>query len=67
MNITTKTFLASTLFTTLLAGTSAFAEDRDNLFDWELNNTPTESVVIQKASYQTPAVHSEISEESGRK
>ena len=54
MNI--KTILASTLFIALFAGTTAFAEDRDNLFAWEFNATPTETVEMQKVNFQAPSV-----------
>ena len=54
MNI--KTILASTLLTAFFAGTTAFAEDRDNLFEWEFNYTPSESVNKNKVTYQAPTV-----------
>ena len=54
MKIHTKAILASTLLTALFAGTTAFAEDRDNLFGWELQATSTESV--EKVNYQAPSM-----------
>ena len=56
MNINTKAILVSTIFIALFAGTTAFAEDRDNLFAWELNATPTEAVEMQKVNFQAPSV-----------
>ncbi len=64
MNI--KTILASALLATLFAGTTAFAEDRDNLFAWELNAIATESVEMQKVSYQAPSLNTEVTSVSGR-
>ena len=54
MNI--KTILASSLFIALFTGTTAFAEDRDNLFEWEFNYTPSETVEKNKVTYQGPVV-----------
>ncbi len=55
MNIHTKAILAGTLFTALLAGTSAIADGDDNEFFYE-NTVSTESVVINKVNYLAPSV-----------
>jgi len=52
MNINTKALLASTLLTALLAGTSAIAGDNSYLFEDTNYASNTESVAIQKVSYQ---------------
>ena len=51
----TKAILVSTLFTALIAGTSAFAGDNSYLFEDDSYSTATESVEIQKVNIVTPA------------
>ena len=50
----TKTILASTLFTALVAGTSAFAGDNSYLFEDSVYSVTTESVDTQKINFVTP-------------
>ncbi len=52
MNINTKALLAGTLLTSLLAGTSAIAGDNDHFAKADYA-TNTESVIVQKVSYQS--------------
>ncbi len=66
MNINTKAILASILLAALFSGTSAFAEDRDNLFAWELNAAATEMVETSKVTYQAPSLVDYEAVKSGR-
>ncbi len=55
MNTNMKAILASTLLTALFAGQTAIAGDNDH-FAVSDSATITESVAIQKVSFQSPAV-----------
>ena len=67
MNITSKTILASTLFTALLLGTSANADRRGDLIDYVDNSGITELAVMKKVRYETPTVDTDNFVISGRK
>ncbi len=59
MNI--KVIIASTLITTFFAGSSAIAEDRGALFEWEwkYNASQTEIDTQEKVNYLAPVVSTE--------
>ena len=61
-----KAILVSTLLTALFAGTSAIAGDNDHFAKAD-SITATESVEMQKVSYQTATLDNEASVASGRK
>ena len=62
-----KAIFASALLAALFAGTTAIAEDRGNLFEWEYNYTPTETVDKNKVTYQAPTVTVDDEAMSGRR
>ncbi len=66
MNMNTKAILASALLTALFAGTSAIAGDNDH-FAKSDSITATESVEMQKVSYQTAILDNEDTIHSGRR